>query len=360
MESIPVVDANVRSTFRLRPNRPVVLRAPADVAAWPLARAWAAGGRVQWAAVRADAGHLRAPAVADGSAPLFSDHARAPMLVAEFVDAVAVSEPPRPLYLKDWHLVRDAAAAGGLGPDAIGARGPGLGVPLYDVPHEFADDWLNRWCDARGAADDFRFVYLGPGGSWTPLHTDVYGSFSWSANLAGVKRWLFFPPEARAALLDSHGRLMYDWTGAHGDAAYGYKRVFPNAAAVRPIELRQQPGDIVFVPSGWLHQVFNETDALSVNHNWANASNVEHMARELHAARAEVERELADLRGIVEEDAWVVCVEDTLRAHHGWNCADFADYLAFNMSALGVGLVPERRDLPALLDAFRASGLALM
>ncbi len=35
---------------------------------------------------------------------------------------------------------------------------------------------------------DYRFVYLGPQGSWTPLHSDVLRSYSWSANVAGKKR----------------------------------------------------------------------------------------------------------------------------------------------------------------------------
>lgn len=38
-----------------------------------------------------------------------------------------------------------------------------------------------------GCTADYRFVYLGPAGSWTPLHADVLRSYSWSANVAGRK-----------------------------------------------------------------------------------------------------------------------------------------------------------------------------
>ena len=31
-------------------------------------------------------------------------------------------------------------------------------------------------------------------GSWTPFHTDVFGSYSWSSNIVGRKRWIFLPP----------------------------------------------------------------------------------------------------------------------------------------------------------------------
>ncbi len=58
----------------------------------------------------------------------------------------------------------------------------------------------------------------------------------------------------------------------------------------------QQPGDVVFVPSGWHHQVENEEDAVSVNHNWLNGANVAHVWRQLDRAREDVKRELQDCR----------------------------------------------------------------
>ena len=42
--------------------------------------------------------------------------------------------------------------------------------------------------------DDYKFVYVGPEKSWTPFHSDVFGSFSWSANIVGTKRWIFVHP----------------------------------------------------------------------------------------------------------------------------------------------------------------------
>ncbi|KAF5825640.1 hypothetical protein DUNSADRAFT_7886 [Dunaliella salina] len=93
-------------------------------------------------------------------------------------------------YLKDWHFCSVAP------PD----------YKAYEVPCYFSSDWLNAYYDALGEAQnrkaddqgvsaskgtstaDYRFVYLGPAGSWTPLHSDVLRSYSWSANVAGVKR----------------------------------------------------------------------------------------------------------------------------------------------------------------------------
>jgi len=54
------------------------------------------------------------------------------------------------LYLKDWHFFRDF-------PDKT----------VYRVPKFFANDWLGEHYDAHPELkDDYRFVYMGPKGSW--------------------------------------------------------------------------------------------------------------------------------------------------------------------------------------------------
>ena len=32
-------------------------------------------------------------------------------------------------------------------------------------------------------------------GTWTPLHADVFRSYSWSSNVCGRKKWYLFPPD---------------------------------------------------------------------------------------------------------------------------------------------------------------------
>uniref|UniRef100_A0A6I8NZJ2 Jumonji domain-containing protein 4 n=1 Tax=Ornithorhynchus anatinus TaxID=9258 RepID=A0A6I8NZJ2_ORNAN len=134
------------------------------------------------------------------------------------------------LYLKDWHMTRSFPRH-----------------EAYTTPVHFSSDWLNEYCDARGA-DDYRFVYMGPRGSWTPFHADVFRSFSWSANVCGRKRWLLFPPGREDLLRDGHGRLPFDATAA--------------APAPPPLEVIQEAGEVVFVPSGWHHQVYNLVGAV--------------------------------------------------------------------------------------------------
>lgn len=72
-------------------------------------------------------------------------------------------------------------------------------------------DVLNGSNGSSSSASDYRFVYAGPAGSWTPLHRDVFGSFSWSANVAGVKRWTLYAPGQERFLEDAEdGSLAYD------------------------------------------------------------------------------------------------------------------------------------------------------
>lgn len=98
-------------------------------------------------------------------------------------------------------------------------------------------------------ADDFRFVYMGPRGSWTALHHDVLLSNSWSANICGRKRWLLFPPSVSHHLRDSTGVLV-------SDAQNGSQDRWPNLhlALEQSIEVEQLAGEVIFVPSGWFHQ----------------------------------------------------------------------------------------------------------
>jgi asparagine synthetase B (glutamine-hydrolysing) len=229
-------------------------------------------------------------------------------------------------YLKDWHLARDLGAC-----DSSGGGGDGGKGPLYEPLPHFAEefDWLNGWWDHlnaerrtkgagagergegiepgdgsafaaaadKGRLDDYRFVYLGPKGSWTPLHHDVLASYSWSSNLTGLKRWLLFPPEATPLLYDKHG-LNLATDAREGSEDDRRTDEFPGLSKARELCLTvlQGPGETMFVPSGWHHQVHNEADTLSVNHNWFTSATLERAAGFLRAESAAVRAALADLK----------------------------------------------------------------
>jgi hypothetical protein len=182
-------------------------------------------------------------------------------------------------YLKDWHLRRDF--------------GQPLADELYQTPPHFADDWLDAWSQPRG--DDFRFVYAGPAGSWTALHHDVLCSYSWSANVAGCKRWYLFAPGAERLLVDEHGALVPDARPErHGAYAAGVRARLASACAAMVV-VEQSAGQVLFVPAGWRHQVHNTTDCVSINHNWTDGVGIAHVWRFLEQQASEVRRALSHL-----------------------------------------------------------------
>uniref|UniRef100_U3JEE8 2-oxoglutarate and iron-dependent oxygenase JMJD4 n=1 Tax=Ficedula albicollis TaxID=59894 RepID=U3JEE8_FICAL len=176
------------------------------------------------------------------------------------------------LYLKDWHLSRAFPEQ-----------------DVYTTPVYFSSDWLNEYWDAV-AVDDFRFVYMGPKGSWTPFHADVFRSYSWSANVCGRKKWLLYPAGQEEFLKDCHGNLPFDVTAPD----LGDKRIYPRYSQSQPpLEIIQEAGEIVFIPSGWHHQVYNLEDTISINHNWVNGCNVAVMWCFLQDELAAVQREIS-------------------------------------------------------------------
>lgn len=155
--------------------------------------------------------------VADCDTRDFTDQKREEMLVSDFIgrcfqvedsavqcnnendksDGQSVSV----LYLKDWHFVKEYPE-----------------YEAYSTPMFFCDDWLNFYLDnfrlhtdsdtdqqnQEICCSDYRFVYMGVKGSWTPLHADVFRSYSWSANVCGKKRWLFLDPSQCHLVFDRH------------------------------------------------------------------------------------------------------------------------------------------------------------
>jgi hypothetical protein len=208
-------------------------------------------------------------------------------------------------YIKDWHMLKSTSSDWAL-----------TSAPLYQVPLYFADDWLNAYCDSGMPGvimgndmvhSDYRFCYLGGPGTFTALHHDVMYSCSWSANVAGVKLWLFIPPgDSARTLYDAWENIKYQsiltaderealCTAVETHRCLGLETSGPtgtsteNASTVvippqPPAELIaddltvmfaiQMPGEAVFVPPGWHHQVHNITHALSINHNWFGATSI--------------------------------------------------------------------------------------
>lgn len=286
-------------------------------------------------------------------------------------------------YLKDWHFVRDA---------------PSAASSLYFVPLPFCDDWLNSYFDARTvsmvrsssttqaasslapvaesgsaalaadtAPDDYRFCYVGPPGTSTPMHHDVLCSHSWSANVAGWKLWIFVAPGPHAS-----GRLYNAWGdivtrslldvglrqqirdacvtifGVTGAAMFAS---LPPSSDTRDTAERaigrdhiryciQPPGSIVFVPSGWHHEVHNlgpPPAIISINHNWFAGHALDRVWAFLSRELAAVRRSIADCKSASTSGidvAWEITCQRVLKTNSALNYVDLGSILLYQSQRL--------------------------
>ena len=156
-------------------------------------------------------------------------------------------------YLKDWHLESWLLEKNLLPVVHKSAS-------LYQVPEVFQNDLLNPFLQAF-TKGDYCFVYWGPAGSQTLWHSDVLHSFSWSYNVFGSKEWTFIHPRT-----NDHFKIL------------------------------QKPGECIFVPAKWKHQVVNLEETLSINRNWITVANLDLCWECLETEIKSIEEEL---------DAWI-------------------------------------------------------
>ncbi|KAI8142969.1 hypothetical protein BJV82DRAFT_612937 [Fennellomyces sp. T-0311] len=236
--------------------------------------------------------------IADCTERDFTDQKRSEMTFSEFVN---VWQGGR-YYLKDWHFVRAFPE-----------------YNAYTVPHVFEDDWMNEYW-LKDNKDDYRFVYMGGDGTFTPLHADVFRSYSWSSNICGVKKWTLFPPGQEQYLKDRLGNYAYDLRQVDPDQ-------FPNIDKAIKITLYQREGETLFVPSGWFHQVENIGATISINHNWSNACNLGMTFRSLCDDLNDVERSIDDVRQGMSADEFTHTCQHLLLVHSGWDWSVFFQML---------------------------------
>ncbi|KAM1295419.1 hypothetical protein ACFX2H_015228 [Malus domestica] len=269
--------------------------------------------------------------VADCGTREFTDQKRMEMTVADFVEQW-LGDPIQEhsnassheamskelLYLKDWHFVKEYPE-----------------YEAYTTPVLFCDDWLNMYLDNYHmhndptiysenneiSCSDYRFVYMGAKGTWTPLHADVFRSYSWSANVCGKKRWLFLSPSQSHLVF---GRNMKSCVYNIFDDVS--ETNVPGFAKAIWLESIQEPNEIIFVPSGWYHQVHNLEDTISINHNWFNAYNIRWVWDLLLRDYYEAKEYIEDIKDICD-DFEGLC-QRNLAANTGMNFSDFLIFLA--------------------------------
>ncbi|KAJ2893336.1 High affinity Ca2+/Mn2+ P-type ATPase-like protein, partial [Coemansia aciculifera] len=136
------------------------------------------------------------------------------------------------------------------------------------------------------------------------------------ANICGSKQWILVPPGQNDLFTDVNGH----WV--HNLLDYDQKR-FPRLHELKKFDVVQGPGETMFVPAGWWHQVRNLEDTISINHNWANEFNLQAMYERLRHDLEDVRRALSDVTAM---DGFEDHVQVVLKANSGM---DFDGFFAF-------------------------------
>ena len=258
-------------------------------------------------------------------------HATETMLFQDFFGNHFPANPSNPgkqlnstkYYLKDWHYAIDFK-------DEL----------AYKTPSFFSDDWLNAWWekgrrkegdenDRNSSNSDFKFLYLGAASTYTPLHHDVYKSYSWSASVCGRKRWILYHPDEEKNLKDKFNEVAP--SGEWERLSEEQKRKFPMVKNVnRKIEITQEAGDAIFVPSGWYHEVHNVENCLSINHNWFNGFNLEIVFEYLKSEWMSTVNEIDDIRPLLaNESDFLEEVQKLMHFNTGMNLVEFQKLICF-------------------------------
>jgi len=152
------------------------------------------------------------------TANLYSGSNRIQINLKDLIEQILLDETNAP-YLQEWWYELDCPE---LSDDII--------IPTY-----FSDDFSSKFLGFKNS-----HIWIGGGSSSTPFHQDETAGHVWSAQVYGIKRWIFIDPDIKV----SHS----DFTNF---SIRKFKSEFDGAVKFAEV----LPGDILFLPSKWWHSV---------------------------------------------------------------------------------------------------------
>jgi histone arginine demethylase JMJD6 len=161
--------------------------------------------------------------------------------LSKYINYIQTTDDQNPYYLRDWqfHL-----------------QYPEL-LQDYETPVHF-ENWFQKL--PNGSVP--RWIYIGSKNTGSNLHQDLLMTSAWNAVFCGKKCWLIYPPDQEDYL------YFGDVDAFHPDLER-----YPLFSKAKPLVCLQSPGEILFMPSGWWHQVVNEEACISITENFVNESN---------------------------------------------------------------------------------------
>jgi hypothetical protein len=224
-------------------------------------------------------------------------------------------------YLFDWNL-----------PDNAPNLCSEISIPAY-----FADDLLQQLPEGAMYRDAWPSLFVGPRGTRSGLHIDAFGSNFWMAVLEGTKRWKLFR-RSDAAFLGPSYQISLDPTfAAERDSAVvglpddhtgagtasdevGGSRTLDAidaehmASSAGGWDFCLHAGEVLFVPAGCPHGVWNVTDSIAISANYVDYSNLSLAITELELTSAEDPRVRPVLDSLRKLQAQRLAAESEVRS----------------------------------------------
>ena len=194
-----------------------------------------------------------------GDAPVRS------MRLADFIAALDAGE--QGIYLAEWYLFKDH-------PELLTDLTTGM-------PGYLADDWLESIPPPLAfGADTRNNLYWGANGSATAVHCDSFNGCTWNVTLTGVKRWVLFSARGVAQPLaqwwkELEQRRFLDERGLFTpETVHQYLIKPPDGLPHLTFCIADvSPGDGIFVPWRWAHQVENLGESIALSRFYVSEGN---------------------------------------------------------------------------------------
>ena len=127
------------------------------------------------------------------------------------------------------------------------------------------------------AGQNAGMIWIGPGGTLTPMHHDL--THNLLVQLVGRKRIIIASPAETAKIYNSHD--VYSDIPDLTDPGLDLAR-YPRLADIRLLDVTLEPGEALFLPIGWWHQVAAQDFSISMTYTnfvWPNVGFAEYPER---------------------------------------------------------------------------------
>ncbi|MFN7934474.1 MAG: cupin-like domain-containing protein [Bryobacteraceae bacterium] len=117
---------------------------------------------------------------------------------------------------------------------------------LFEVPSFLRNNWFLQ---PPANQDQYeKSLILSPSGAYTPFHLDSYAMQGWMFLIAGHKTWTCYHPDHLHTAFHSAQARFYDSRADSIDD-------FPGLSACPRWQGDIGPGDLLYFPAGWIHEV---------------------------------------------------------------------------------------------------------